>query len=1052
MISEEDQNAMLTEYINEIQDKKSQSSRHNITKIKSELDKLSSDRRLLNMIIKYTLVPVMIGILILSFSSVMAIVYFIPNLIDTAYQNMKQEKELADYKISAEILSNMMYLQLARVGNQLATAENYYRKIRDQNDWFSLNSNVLDEMTSTRVKSIKIFEEDSTFFDGTNYMGWYHENVSSINELTQEDKAILQNAAASLEIIFTLTSSTSSLKEVMMSNIFLVTTSNLFVYSKLRSSSTFKYENYFKNFSFFTNEYVLSDKTLSTFNYLSFMLPYLHEPDTEDARSEVITTMCSPVLKKGKNNTIINIKTDLEGLLCSDLEVEAFHQEMKEIVKDFGTSNDGSLTLLTSIFLIDRNAQILFTSHDYNINSKKISDFEFSMDYCQQASTKCTQELIDTERDAFDNAFESLYPRGNQYSFEYTLGGLSYIALTKELILEIPFVPTTQHLSDSKSQFGYVPVYFVLLAPYYHIVQSQQETEDMNIIYLLASIIVIMLTIILIVYPIYRIMRYQAQSVVHPINDLITFLKNIENDQDVVKNFREYSYEINLLYSSFQRLKNVLKIANDAFLTGNDAQALLNYSTALNLYKRIHNNHAMGISYNNVGNLHFINKRYDEAINSFKDSVECAKNDLVQLETKRNQMSHTSIDVKTREEFENRIKEYTESQLNRKYSLCRSYFMKCHQAKKKGNRMTKTELNAFWLKSAEQNNELVKQFQVVDRSNPRIIRCHCMMAVAYVNLVSNLNDGSSEQVYNAKKNLIDAKKMFDEVVNSQAKFKNRETKQKPYEIDALEQFVTYSAGVVELKLGNIQEAARLLTSVLRKGTYYDRNIRKWTLEELGYIFYKFGLLKKTPGLVKLIKKYKNVENRDILLLMDYSESMEVGSKLMHALRSILRLYDDYICMKDRVAFTRFNKECNVIFSLTERAQNPAHTRMQIQESLYPKGTSSVFDAISNSISMLQADEIGNSQWIILYSDGYDNESNTSLSDLLQKIKKSQIHLVIVGIALDPASIQNYKMLCAESREGIFIETADSDALIASYQSISTFLTKTTDPELSIEYM
>ena len=80
--------------------------------------------------------------------------------------------------------------------------------------------------------------------------------------------------------------------------------------------------------------------------------------------------------------------------------------------------------------------------------------------------------------------------------------------------------------------------------------------------------------------------------------------------------------------------------------------------------------------------------------------------------------------------------------------------------------------------------------------------------------------------------------------------------------------------------------------------------------------------------------------------------------------------------------------------------------------------------------------------------------NTEIErDLLsEQVQGSEVRLIVVGIALDPPSVQNYKTLCGRSREGIFIETADSDALITSYQSVSNVFTKSADPELSIEYM
>lgn len=76
---------------------------------------------------------------------------------------------------------------------------------------------------------------------------------------------------------------------------------------------------------------------------------------------------------------------------------------------------------------------------------------------------------------------------------------------------------------------------------------------------------------------------------------------NADLETDVTSNFTPNSEEINQLYQSFSKLKFLMKYANDAFFFGNDAQALINYSNALQLYGELKNRDGMGMTYNNIG-------------------------------------------------------------------------------------------------------------------------------------------------------------------------------------------------------------------------------------------------------------------------------------------------------------------------------------------------------------------------------------------------------------------------------------------------------------------
>lgn len=129
----------------------------------------------------------------------------------------------------------------------------------------------------------------------------------------------------------------------------------------------------------------------------------------------------------------------------------------------------------------------------------------------------------------------------------------------------------------------------------------------------------------------FRLINYIVNSIITPLNDLnevVMKMLDDDLDTDVTRNYTPNSEEITQLYQSFSKLKFVMKYANAEFFSGNDAQALINYSNALKLYEEINNQDGIGMTYNNIGNIHLKNKRYDEAVEFYRKAVNVIEHDL----------------------------------------------------------------------------------------------------------------------------------------------------------------------------------------------------------------------------------------------------------------------------------------------------------------------------------------------------------------------------------------------------------------------------------------
>ena len=94
---------------------------------------------------------------------------------------------------------------------------------------------------------------------------------------------------------------------------------------------------------------------------------------------------------------------------------------------------------------------------------------------------------------------------------------------------------------------------------------------------------------------------------------------------DIKPRVKHCSAEISELYQVFSKLKIVLRFGEESFFTGNEAEALMNFSQALKLFEEFENMTGMGICWNNIGNIHLKAGRYEEAVSCYTSALKIAK-------------------------------------------------------------------------------------------------------------------------------------------------------------------------------------------------------------------------------------------------------------------------------------------------------------------------------------------------------------------------------------------------------------------------------------------
>jgi len=72
----------------------------------------------------------------------------------------------------------------------------------------------------------------------------------------------------------------------------------------------------------------------------------------------------------------------------------------------------------------------------------------------------------------------------------------------------------------------------------------------------------------------------------------------------ISNNLETSSFEISEIYRTFGALLNALRFGNEEYYKGDKKEAMRNYQEALEIFKSLNNEKAMGICYNNIGNVY----------------------------------------------------------------------------------------------------------------------------------------------------------------------------------------------------------------------------------------------------------------------------------------------------------------------------------------------------------------------------------------------------------------------------------------------------------------
>ena len=292
------------------------------------------------------------------------------------------------------------------------------------------------------------------------------------------------------------------------------------------------------------------------------------------------------------------------------------------------------------------------------------------------------------------------------------------------------------------------------------------------------------------------------------------------------------------------------------------------------------------------------------------------------------------------------------------------------------------------------------------------------------NILKNLSESSEDS--NLKLNII-------KYQNFKEKFQGK--------ADILKQGLMYHYGVFYKKVGKCKQAGIMFTKSIEMGKIYDPLIRKKCLENLSTLLARQNLLQKAANITNILARMDDLNHKDIVFLLDYSESMGKGARIQYAIRNFAKIFDKYITDNDKICLIRFNLNCEVVFALTHKRFNTLQLRRHLENSLNPAGKTAFYDALNVAINQFPIDNEYESKekrrkWIVSLTDGEDNSSLMTLKNIKNKLKSSDINLIIVGMGLSKKLAKDLKDLCKYTKDGVFIESPNNDDLDVAFEAIS----------------
>lgn len=489
-----------------------------------------------------------------------------------------------------------------------------------------------------------------------------------------------------------------------------------------------------------------------------------------------------------------------------------------------------------------------------------------------------------------------------------------------------------------------------------------------------------------------------SRRIVQPINDLNRVTGALKEGQvDVELNIRSTAPEFSQIGAQFSLLIKAMQFGNRAFLGRNPGKAMQIYQDVAEAMEKVENNYGLGVAWNNMALTYsMMDDKDDEALEYFNRAIDLAGH---LYETRDDEDDHSM-----KKTWANRLMNKGVHYMNTgDYSKGLKLFNKAIKYHEEiGNDLG--VLQAIGNKGA----------LLLDNDEHQ--KAYTMLLTAYQR----------------------AQKGF--------KPKHRQTDYDDQEVVAtlagdIFQYAAMNMGIYWMKMAE-NESSRRKTS-----TYYDNaighfnealsaqrsmdsNLKSMCVANLADIYEERGDTDQADRFKALI-----ISNapKHVLFVLDTSGSMS-GGRIKPCRTSIITILENYMHRNDMASLMVFNDRTRWSFKDKNVSENIRDLKAKVnRDTNCDKGTA-FYDAVFEAINHVRDMEMSNNdQWIVALTDGEDNRSQHSASQLARAVADNGINIIIITVG----SLRNRREIksitdAAESGRGILISADSTESISEAF--------------------
>ncbi|KAL4432060.1 hypothetical protein ABPG74_017796 [Tetrahymena malaccensis] len=371
--------------------------------------------------------------------------------------------------------------------------------------------------------------------------------------------------------------------------------------------------------------------------------------ENSEYKNSTYAILCQeiPLQNLYNNFTSINKTSGLNIIVVDPVTSRQIYNSNKQIL----TQNDNFTSILQTLQLSPENIQVAEGQYKQYLQDFRLAENENNDFY--QVRQQGIKKTVATQNGPKDFLLQMIIInfkglKSNQTSYYNLYNVISWID-QKQLIEE------TNKLKDSVNRFvlvsyfvGAFVIIFILILSFLRVISIQMQTEKP-------------------IEELTQILQNINTDIFNETkeNQSKEFIYQLQEDLDQIYESFSTCYELQCLFQTFRQTFYTIQYASEAYFKGNQASSLVHWAQAAVFFENMKNYRAHGISLNNLGNIHLLELRYDEAINCYEKSIEVINLEIRESYKQEFQRFEKKQQQQQQEQELNSFKDFNFIKLNR---------------------------------------------------------------------------------------------------------------------------------------------------------------------------------------------------------------------------------------------------------------------------------------------------------------------------------------------------------------------------------------------------